>query len=98
METLKKFGALLALLVALIGTVWAYVCVIKAEDTIVPLVGLVVLTAFAIPAVVHLFNFLCDRVERIPLEIGDEFTTDKGEKFKVIKFDEDRVPICERIE
>lgn len=99
METLKKLGALLALFVALIGTVWTFVCVIKAEDTFVPLIGLIILVCFAIPTAISLFNYLrgVKYVDGFPLEVGDEFETDRGEKFKVIGFDEDGTPKCEPI-
>lgn len=97
METLKKLGALLALFVALVGTVWAFVCVIKAEDTIVPLIGLIILVCFAIPTAIALFNYLrgVKYVDGFPLEVGDEFETDRGEKFKVVGFNKDGTPICE---
>ena len=98
METLKKFGALLALFVVLIGTVWAFVCVVNAEDTIVPLIGLIILTLFAIPTIVRVFRFLIGvEYDDHPFKLGDEFETDRGEKFKVIGFDEDGTPKCEPI-
>lgn len=58
METFKKIGVLFALVIALVGTVWAYVSVIKEMDSAVPLVGLIILTICALPTFVRLFKYL----------------------------------------
>lgn len=81
METLKKIGVMFALCITLVGTVWAYVSVIKAMDSIIPLLGLIILTGCAIPTIVKLAKYLCNvrYSECLCLEIGDEFTTDKGD-------------------
>lgn len=97
MDTLKKIGALLAVFVALIGTVWAYVCVIKAMDSIIPLLGLILLTVFAIPSAVWLVRSAIGSYGDFKLEYGDEFCTDKGEHLRVVGFLEDGTPECEEI-
>lgn len=56
----------------------------------------IILSLAAVPTVIGLFNYLRDK-EEFPLEIGDEFTTDKGEHLRVIGFDPDGTPRCEAI-
>ena len=58
MEYLKKLGVFFALCITLVGTVWAYVSVIKAMDSVLPLLGLIVLTGCAIPTIVKLAKYL----------------------------------------
>lgn len=49
-----KLLAFFALVLIVMGTVWAFVCVIKAEDSAFPAIGLGLLTVSAVPTIIWL--------------------------------------------
>ena len=57
-ESFLKILIALGLFVTLIGLVWAFVSVIKAADSALPVIGLGLVTASAVPTWVKLVKYL----------------------------------------
>ena len=95
MDTIKKIGAI-ALLLILVGSAFVSVFAVAKTGITIAIIGNIILLAFATPSIVRLFNYIRDKQD-FPLEVGDEFTTDQGEHLRIIGFEEDGTPKCERV-
>lgn len=95
MDAIKKIGAI-ALLLILVGSAFVSVFAVAKTGITIAIIGNIILLAFATPAIVRLFNYIRDKQD-FPLEVGDEFTTDQGEHLRIIGFEEDGTPKCERV-
>ena len=96
MDAIKKIGAI-ALLLILVGSAFVSVFAVAKTGITIAIIGNIILLAFATPSIVRLFNYIRDKQD-FPLEVGDEFTTDKGEHLRVIGFLSDGTPKCEYVE
>lgn len=95
MEKLKKLGAIIALFAIFIGA-GCGIGMNFFHGEIVAGICCIILALAAVPTAIYLFNFL--RSEPLPpMPIGEEFTTDRGEVFKVVGAKADGTPICRRI-
>ena len=96
MEKVKKLLSIIAIFAIIIG-MGCGIGMNFYHHEYVAGVCCIILSLAAVPTVIRLFNYLRDK-EEFPLEVGDEFTTDKGEHLRVIGFLPDGTPKCEYVE
>ena len=95
MEKIKHIAALIAIFAIIIG-MGCGIGMNFYHHEYVAGVCCFILSLAAVPSVIRLFDYLRDK-EEFPLEVGDEFTTDKGEHLRIIGFEKDGTPICKTI-